>query len=85
MKYMQHDPAFIPRLFEFGLKTIEILCTRPVSSGPHSLFRNPLSSKSAKRLIAVLYVTTSPMFNSFRLIRGDIGRARLAILLKRAI
>lgn len=74
----QHDPAFIATFLDTALaERADLVYSRPTNARPHGLLRN-LTSRGAKIVLATLFAfPASTRFESFRLIRGDIGR-RLA-------
>ncbi len=72
----QHDPASIGAMLDVALtEQASVVYARPTNDAPHSGFRN-LASRGAKR--AVTSLSGSPdasVFNSFRLILGEVGRS----------
>lgn len=74
----QHDPAFIATFLDTALaERADLVYSRPTNARPHGFLRN-LTSRGAKIVLATLFAfPASTRFESFRLIRGDIGR-RLA-------
>jgi undecaprenyl-phosphate 4-deoxy-4-formamido-L-arabinose transferase len=74
----QHDPAFIEAFLDTALAhRCDLVYSKPANTRPHSGLRN-LTSRAAKLVLATLFAfPESTRFESFRLIRGDIGR-RLA-------
>ncbi|WP_083864801.1 glycosyltransferase [Nocardia brevicatena] len=74
----QHDPTFIAAFLDTALaERADLVYSRPTNTRPHGLLRN-LTSRGAKLVLATLFAfPASTRFESFRLIRGDIGR-RLA-------
>ncbi|MGW5383883.1 glycosyltransferase [Nocardia sp. NPDC003963] len=74
----QHDPGCIAAFLDAAYRErADLVYSRPVNTRPHSLLRN-LTSRGAKLVLATLFAfPASTRFESFRLIRGDIGR-RLA-------
>ncbi|MBS1150439.1 MAG: glycosyltransferase, partial [Myxococcaceae bacterium] len=76
----QHDPFRVPALFEATLPRSFDICYAASSSAVHSRWWRNASSRLAKRLTAwVVADPFVPMFNSFRLIRGEIARAAGAL------
>ncbi|MBC2638239.1 MULTISPECIES: glycosyltransferase [unclassified Rhodococcus (in: high G+C Gram-positive bacteria)] len=71
----QHDPAFIPAFLDAALRSrADLVYSAPSNPPPHSFLRN-LTSRAAKKTLASLFaVPTSVQFQSYRLIRGDVGR-----------
>ncbi|MEU4314741.1 glycosyltransferase [Nocardia sp. NPDC024068] len=74
----QHDPAYIADFLDTAYRErADLVYSRPTNTRPHGPLRN-LTSRGAKLLLATLFAfPASTRFESFRLIRGDIGR-RLA-------
>jgi dTDP-4-amino-4,6-dideoxygalactose transaminase len=77
----QHDPRFIGDFLDTALaERADLVYSRPTNARPHGLLRN-LASRASKIVLAtMLGYPESMRFESFRLIRGDIGRqlARVA-------
>jgi glycosyltransferase involved in cell wall biosynthesis len=75
----QHDPADIPRMLDTAMaEQAAVVYARPVNAAPHGPLRN-LSSRWSKRLISA--VSEDPhvtMYQSYRLILGEVGRATSA-------
>lgn len=74
----QHNPTFIAAFLDTALaERADLVYSRPTNTRPHGLLRN-LTSRGAKLVLATLFAfPAATRFESFRLIRGDIGR-RLA-------
>ncbi len=74
----QHDPACITEFLDTAYRQrADLVYSRPTNTRPHGPLRN-LTSRGAKFVLATLFAfPDSTRFESFRLIRGDIGR-RLA-------
>jgi undecaprenyl-phosphate 4-deoxy-4-formamido-L-arabinose transferase len=74
----QHDPACLAAFLDAAYRErADLVYSRPTNTRPHGPLRN-LTSRGAKLVLATLFAfPTSTRFESFRLIRGDIGR-RLA-------
>lgn len=74
----QHNPAFIADFLHAALNArADLVYSKPINTRPHGLLRN-ITSRAAKLLLATVFAfPRSTRFESFRLIRGDIGR-RLA-------
>ncbi|WP_280461527.1 glycosyltransferase [Nocardia carnea] len=74
----QHDPACITEFLDTAYRQrADLVYSRPTNTRPHGPLRN-LTSRGAKLVLATLFAfPDSTRFESFRLIRGDIGR-RLA-------
>ena len=74
----QHDPAFVGAFLDAALtERAELVYSKPTNTRPHGWLRN-LTSRGAKLVLATLFAfPDSTRFESYRLIRGDIGR-RLA-------
>lgn len=74
----QHDPGCIADFLDTAHREgADLVYSRPTNIRPHTPLRN-LTSRAAKLVLATLFAfPASTRFESFRLIRGDIGR-RLA-------
>lgn len=76
----QHDPFRVPALFEAALPRNFDICYAASASAVHSRWWRNASSRLAKRLTAwVVADPFVPLFNSFRLIRGELARAAGAL------
>jgi len=77
----QHDPRFIGALLDAALaQRADLVYSKPINGRPHAFLRN-LTSRGAKVVLATAFgFPESTRFESFRLIRGDLGRqlARVA-------
>lgn len=77
----QHDPRFIGAFLDTALaQRADLVYSRPTNTRPHGFVRN-LTSRASKVVLATMVgFPESTRFESFRLIRGDIGRqlARVA-------
>ncbi|MBH5141773.1 glycosyltransferase [Rhodococcus erythropolis] len=70
----QHDPSYIGAFLDSALGDgSDLVYSAPTNPPPHGLLRN-LTSKTAKSLIAKVFALPSSKFQSYRLIRGEIGR-----------
>ncbi|MFD4441926.1 glycosyltransferase [Nocardia sp. NPDC058519] len=71
----QHDPAFIGKFLDAALtERADLVYSKPVNTRPHGFLRN-ITSRGAKIVLATLFAfPDSSRFESYRLIRGDIGR-----------
>ncbi|MGW4368257.1 glycosyltransferase [Nocardia takedensis] len=71
----QHDPAFIGEFLDAALaERADLVYSKPSNTRPHGLLRN-LTSRGAKLVLATIFAfPDSTRFESYRLIRGDIGR-----------
>lgn len=71
----QHDPAYIGAFLDEALAgRADLVYSKPVNTRPHGFLRN-LTSRGAKIVLATVFgFPHSTRFESFRLIRGDIGR-----------
>ncbi|MGV9821466.1 glycosyltransferase [Nocardia xishanensis] len=71
----QHDPRFIGAFLDAALtKRADLVYSKPSNTRPHGFLRN-LTSRGAKIVLATLFAfPDSTRFESYRLIRGDIGR-----------
>lgn len=71
----QHDPAYIAAFLDKALaERADLVYSKPTNARPHGFLRN-LTSRGAKLVLATLFgFPESTRFESFRLIRGDIGR-----------
>ncbi len=77
----QHDPGCIGTFLDTALAgRADLVYSKPTNTRPHGLLRN-ITSRGAKIMLATVFAFPhSTRFESFRLIRGDIGRqlARVA-------
>lgn len=77
----QHDPHYIGAFLDTALaQRADLVYSKPTNTRPHGLLRN-LTSRGAKLVLATVFsFPDSTRFESYRLIRGDIGRqlARVA-------
>ncbi|MEU1999051.1 glycosyltransferase [Nocardia gamkensis] len=71
----QHDPGFISTFLDTALaRRADLVYSKPTNTRPHGFLRN-LTSRGAKLVLATLFAfPDSTRFESYRLIRGDIGR-----------
>jgi undecaprenyl-phosphate 4-deoxy-4-formamido-L-arabinose transferase len=71
----QHDPRFIGAFLDTALaQRADLVYAKPTNTRPHGLLRN-LTSRGARLVMATAFgFPDSTRFESFRLIRGDIGR-----------
>ncbi|WP_454198935.1 glycosyltransferase [Nocardia sp. Marseille-Q1738] len=71
----QHDPRFIGAFLDTALaERADLVYSKPSNTRPHGFLRN-LTSRGAKLVLATLFAfPDSTRFESYRLIRGDIGR-----------
>ncbi len=71
----QHDPAFIGQFLDAALtERADLVYSKPINTRPHGFLRN-ITSRGAKIVLATLFsFPDSSRFESYRLIRGDIGR-----------
>ncbi|WP_249357976.1 glycosyltransferase [Nocardia cyriacigeorgica] len=71
----QHDPACIAAFLDAALAgRADLVYSKPTNTRPHGFLRN-LTSRGAKIVLATVFAfPDSTRFESFRLIRGDIGR-----------
>jgi glycosyltransferase involved in cell wall biosynthesis len=71
----QHDPGFIGAFLDTALaQRADLVYSKPTNTRPHGFLRN-LTSRGAKVVMATAFrLPDSTRFESFRLIRGDIGR-----------
>lgn len=71
----QHDPAFIAAFLDATLaERADLVYSKPTNTRPHGFLRN-LTSRGAKIVLATVFAfPDSTRFESFRLIRGAIGR-----------
>ncbi|MET8654058.1 MULTISPECIES: glycosyltransferase family 2 protein [Nocardia] len=71
----QHDPAFIGTFLDAALsERADLVYSKPSNTRPHGFLRN-LTSRGAKLVLATVFAfPDSTRFESYRLIRGDIGR-----------
>lgn len=71
----QHDPAFIGAFLDAALtERADLVYSKPTNTRPHGFLRN-ITSRGAKVVLATIFAfPDSTRFESYRLIRGDIGR-----------
>ena len=71
----QHDPAYIPAFLDAAIeRRASLVYAKPTNVAPHGRLRN-IASRSAKRAISmVVGGRASQEFQSYRLVRGEIGR-----------
>ena len=71
----QHDPVFIGAFLDSALAhRAELVYSKPENTRPHGFLRNA-TSRGAKLVLASLFAfPASTRFESFRFIRGDVGR-----------
>ena len=71
----QHDPAHIPLFLDVAIDDrASLVYAKPTNPAPHGALRNA-ASRNAKRLISRIFgASGSQEFQSYRLVRGDIGR-----------
>ncbi|MEU6562042.1 glycosyltransferase [Nocardia nova] len=71
----QHDPGFIGAFLDTALEQrADLVYSKPTNTRPHGLLRN-ITSRGAKVVLATVFAfPDSTRFESYRLIRGDIGR-----------
>lgn len=72
---LQHPPEFIVLLLKEAInKKLDVVYANPIK-GPHGNWYRNYSSKYFKKFMVVLTGEKSiPLFNSFRLIRGEVAR-----------
>lgn len=72
----QHDPADMGNLLDAALaQQADVVYAKATNAPPHSAFRN-LTSKGAKKVIEGLSGgTDSSLYQSYRLVLGEIGRS----------
>ena len=72
----QHDPAYIASMLDLALEQqATIVYASPVNKAPHGVVRNA-TSRGAKRVVKALSGgSAAPMFNSYRLLLGEVGRS----------
>lgn len=77
---LQHHPKYIEKMLQKAVSSsYDIVYAKPLNPVHESFFRD-LSSKSFKWFLSKLTGDKNiPLFNSFRVIRGSIGRAASAI------
>lgn len=71
----QHDPVHIPRFLDAAVdERASLVYAKPTNAAPHGVMRNA-ASHAAKRFVSfVVGGRASQEFQSYRLVRGDIGR-----------
>lgn len=72
----QHDPAFIGEMLDVALtEQASVVYARATNLAPHRGWRNA-ASRGAKRLVtAVSGGADASVFNSYRLVLGEVGRS----------
>lgn len=72
----QHDPRFLPDMLDVALdEQAKVVYAKPLNPPHHSAFRN-LTSRYAKRAVNLFSgVGDAAMFQSYRLILGEVGRS----------
>ncbi len=76
----QHDPMKVIDLLDAALPTSRDVCYAQPGASVHGRWWRNISSRSAKRFVAwIVGDPVVPLFNSFRLIRGEIARAAGAL------
>jgi polyisoprenyl-phosphate glycosyltransferase len=76
----QHDPVKVIDLLEATLPTSRDVCYAQPTAAVHGRWWRNASSRFAKRFVAWLVGDpVVPLFNSFRLVRGEIARAAGAL------
>jgi glycosyltransferase involved in cell wall biosynthesis len=76
----QHDPFHVLALLDAALPTSRDICYALPTAAVHERWWRNASSRVAKRLVAWLVGDpVVPLFNSFRLVRGEIARAAGAL------
>lgn len=72
----QHDPAFIPSMLDTALRErAQVVYASPENVAPHGAVRNA-ASKGAKRVLEKVFGGgDASVFNSYRLILGEVGRS----------
>ncbi|WP_330254038.1 glycosyltransferase [Nocardia sp. NBC_00565] len=71
----QHDPRFIGTFLDAALaERADLVYSKPTNTRPHGFLRN-ITSRGAKIVLATIFAfPDSTRFESYRLIRGAIGR-----------
>lgn len=72
----QHDPADMAHLLDAALREqADVVYAKATNAPPHSAFRN-LTSRGAKKVIEALAGgTDTSLYQSYRLVLGEIGRS----------
>lgn len=72
----QHDPADMANLLDAALREqADVVYSKPTNAPPHGAFRN-LTSRGAKKVIeAIAGGTDTSLYQSYRLVLGEIGRS----------
>jgi glycosyltransferase involved in cell wall biosynthesis len=72
----QHDPSYVGAMLDVALEEqVSVVYARPTNEAPHGGWRNATSS-GAKRLVTALSGgTDATVFNSYRLVLGEVGRS----------
>ncbi|MGA1835577.1 glycosyltransferase [Herbiconiux sp. 11R-BC] len=71
----QHDPASIGDFLDTAIRErAGVVYARFTNERPHGLFRSAASKSSKRMLGAVFTLPDATQFQSYRLVRGDVGR-----------
>ncbi|MDO9395718.1 MAG: glycosyltransferase [Herbiconiux sp.] len=71
----QHDPAAIGAFLDTAIRErAGVVYARFTNERPHGLFRSAASKSSKRMLGAALKMPDASQFQSYRLVRGDMGR-----------
>ena len=72
----QHDPAEMTGLLDAALsERADVVYGKPTNQPPHSAFRNITSRGSKKVIEALAGSTDTSLYQSYRLVLGEIGRS----------
>jgi undecaprenyl-phosphate 4-deoxy-4-formamido-L-arabinose transferase len=72
----QHDPAYIDSMLDTAMaEQAALVYARPENAAPHGLLRNAASKGAKVVLRAVFGDGDASVFQSYRLILGDVGRS----------
>jgi undecaprenyl-phosphate 4-deoxy-4-formamido-L-arabinose transferase len=71
----QQNPDDIGRMLDVAIEErAQLVYARPTNSAPHGLLRNALSAAAKRISVSLLGNARIGLFNSYRLVRGEIAR-----------
>ena len=72
----QHDPADIPVLLDAALaERADVVYAAPTNAPSHGALRNAASRGSKRVLASVMGRSDAPLYQSYRLVLGEVGRS----------
>jgi glycosyltransferase involved in cell wall biosynthesis len=72
----QHDPRFIDSMLDTAMREqMSLVYARPTNAAPHGVVRNAASKGSKLLLRTVFGGNDASLFQSYRLVLGDVGRS----------